>query len=113
MTQKNKVIQFISSNLGVPIHKITLDSKIETSFGIAGLDTLIFYDEFFTTFEIVNPEDFSIDDYITPEGVNLFLALKSLFSKSAREQFKTKDISVRHLVKIAETKQWTEETLPL
>lgn len=106
---KEKVKEFVSSRLGIPIEKITMNSKIESDFGIAGLDTISFYDEFFQEFEITNVESFDIDRYVTPENIEIGLLIKSIFSKSARRKLKIEDVSIRHLTNVAETKYWSKE----
>ena len=108
-----RVIDFVTNNTGVAKAKINLDSKIESDFGMAGLDTISFYEDFFMEFEIKNPEDFILDNYVTSEGLsnlNLILIFKSIFSKTAREQLRIKEVSIRHLVKVAESKYWVEES---
>ncbi len=106
---KEKVKEFVSSMLGVPKEKITLNSKIESDFGMAGLDTISFYDEFFKKFEIENPQDFELDKFVTSENLEIGLIVKSTFSKSAREKLRIEEISINHLIKVAEAKFWTEE----
>lgn len=104
-----EVIEFVALRCGIPKFKITKELKIESDFGMAGLDTIQFYEEFFEVFKIQNPEDFDMDRYVTSENLEFKLIVKSLFSKIARQKFKTKDISIGHLAKVAETKYWVEE----
>ncbi|MEH0157314.1 DUF1493 family protein [Limibacter armeniacum] len=106
---KEKVKEFVSSRLGVPKKQITMDSKIESDFGMAGLDTISFYHEFFKEFEIENPQDFDLDRYVTSENLEIWLIVKSIFSKSAREKLRIEEVSINHLINVAETKFWTEE----
>ena len=106
---EEKVKEFVSSRLGVPKEQITMDSKIESDFGMAGLDTISFYDEFFQEFEIKNPEDFELDRYVTSENLEIGLIVKSIFSKSARRKLKIEEVSINHLIKVAETKFWIGE----
>lgn len=109
---ENEVKLFISIKLGIPIDEIHKESKIEADFGLAGLDTMLFYDTFFTEFDIVNPEDFDLDEYVTPDVPNFRLLIKSFFSKAAREKMRVKTVSVGHLVRVAEARKWFEEGNP-
>jgi acyl carrier protein len=106
---EDKVKQFISDKLGVSINKFSLDSTIESDFGIAGLDTISFYNEFFAEFEIkVSKDDFNIDEYVTSENPEIWKAITAFFSKS-KTRSKVNEVSVRHLIKVAEAKVWSIE----
>ncbi|MGB3779933.1 MAG: DUF1493 family protein [Tunicatimonas sp.] len=104
-----KVICFTVSKLGTPNSDITKNSKIESDFGISGLDTISFYEEFFKEFGVKNSEAFKWDRHVSSENLELELLVKSIFSKQAREKLKTKDVSIKHLTKVAETKIWVDE----
>ena len=106
---KEKVKEFVSSRLRVPMDKITMKSKIESDFAMAGLDTISFYEDFFQEFEIKNPEDFELDRYVTSENLEIGLMIKSIFSKSDRQKLEVEEVSIEHLVKVAEAKCWIEE----
>ena len=107
-----KVIEFVSKATGVPANKITAESRFEDDFGMAGLDSMIFYENFFRDFKIQNPEEFNADRYISDDGFENFSLkqfIKAIFSKEARNKLRTKDVSVGHLAKVAELKKWFEE----
>ena len=107
---KEKVISFIASKTHMPKDKITLDSKMEGDFGMGDLDTGCFYEEFFLKFEICNTEDFDLGKYMTPDVFpSPWLLIKAIFSESARKQLRVEEVSVRHLIRVAEAKYWTEE----
>ncbi len=92
----DRVIEFASHRLGIPKGKITPYSKIENDFGMAGLDTISFYEAFFAEFGVTNPEEFPVNDYVTSEN----------FSFSFK---RPKSLTIGHLAKVAESKRWFEE----
>jgi acyl carrier protein len=106
---EEKIKEFVSSRLGIPIEEITMESKMESDFGVAGLDTISFYEEFFRKFEIRNPEDFNIDRYVATENIEIVLMIKSIFSQNSGQNLRIKEVSIEHLIKVAETKFWIEE----
>lgn len=105
-----KVIKFTAERMGNPHEHLSEHTKIEDDFGIAGLDTLTFYDDFFHEFNIENPGDFNVDKYMTSEVPQFGLALKSIFSKAARDKLKVHTVTLGHLAKVAGHKRWVEET---
>ena len=107
---KEKVFEFLIQKLGVAYHDFNLNSKIESDFGLYGLDTFTFYEQFFKEFAIENLEDFEFDRYVSSENWDIGLIIKSLFLNSAREKLMVKEVSIGHLVRVAETRLWTPET---
>ena len=100
---------FISNNIGIDKSKLNEETKIESDVGMAGLDTLIFYENFFSEFKIDIPEDFNTDKYITSENLQIGLFAKSVFSKEARKKLRTKENTIRHLTNVALKRKWYEE----
>lgn len=98
------VKNFVSENLGADKNKLTEQTKIEEDLGIAGLDTITFYETFFDKFKISNPSDFNVDEYITSENLEIGAFFKSLFSKSQRN--KTKNNTIQHLTHVAMKQKW-------
>jgi Protein of unknown function (DUF1493) len=104
-----RVIALVSDKTGIEESELNENTKIEEDVGLAGLDTLEFYEEFFTTFQINNPQDFDSNKYISPENIDLFSVIKSIFSKKARQKFNLKNNTVEHLTNVALKKRWYEE----
>lgn len=104
-----EVKKFVSQSVGIDQTKIKLSDRVEESFGLGGLDTVSFFEEFFIEFNIINPQDFNIEVHAADEGMaNIFLVIKAFFSKEARQKFKKYDVTIEHLVKVAELKRWIE-----
>ena len=99
---------FVSKKLGVPIYQIHEETTIESDLRIIGLDTISFFEEFFNEFKIENPEDFKTDLYVTPEVFDPIGAVRSLISKEYRDKHKIKEVSISHLVMVAELRRWTD-----
>ena len=108
MTQEEKVFIFISKQTQVPVEQIKLDSLVEQDFSLASLDTIVFYEEFFKEFNIQNSQDFNSDKYITSAPTKISVLFKSIFDKDFRQKLKYEDVTVRHLIKIAQNKNWEE-----
>jgi hypothetical protein len=105
----DRIMTFVSDRLGVDKSKITEQTSIEDDFGIAGLDTLTFYEEFFTEFKISNPTDFNVGQYVTSENMQVGVFIKSLFSTTTRKTFKTTSVSLKHLTNVALRRKWYEQ----
>ena len=105
----DRVMSFVSDRLGVDKSRMTEKTSIEDDFGIAGLDTLTFYEEFFTEFGISNPTDFNADQYVTSENMQIGVFIKSFFSTTTGKTFKTKSVSLKHLTNVALRGKWYEE----
>lgn len=104
-----RVIALISVQTGIEESELNENTKIEEDVGLAGLDTIEFYEEFFTEFQIDNPQDFDSNKYISPENIDLFSTLKSIFSKRVRHEFDLKNNTIKHLTNVALKKRWYEE----
>ena len=105
----DRVMTFVSDRLGVDKSKLTENSLIEDDVGIAGLDTLTFYEEFFNAFKIANPNDFNSDQYVTSDNLQIGLFVKSIFSTKARQLLRTKNISIGHLANVALKHKWYDQ----
>jgi Protein of unknown function (DUF1493) len=104
-----RVIALISAKTGIEGSKLNENTKIEEDVGLAGLDTIEFYEEFFTEFRIDNSQDFDSSKYISPENIDLFSVIKSIFSKKTRHEFNLKNNTIKHLTNVALKKRWYEE----
>jgi len=104
-------MDFITRKLGIDKSELTDKTTIEDDVGLAELDTYIFYDDFFVEFEISNPKDFNVDEYVSPTIYSPFLILKGIFSKKARNKMKSKSTTIEHLTKVAMEKKWREPIL--
>jgi len=108
VTMKDVVLKYVSEWTGVALNQIKLSNRVEQDFGLAGLDTLSFYEGFFEKFETKKPEDFKLDRYSSSEGLeDLGLVIKSIFSAKAKERLKADDVTIGHLLKVAEQCTWT------
>lgn len=106
---KEEVLKFISECAGLSVDALKLSDRIEHEVGLSGLDVLTFYEDFFYKFKIINPDEFNIDKYWGGDGCFSFgVFIKSIFSKKIRESLKTYDVTILHLIKVAETKIWVD-----
>lgn len=106
---KKAVLDFISHATKMPVLDIKLSHRVEEDFGLAGLDTISFYEGFFEKFSVENPDEFVFDRHCAPEGLLMVkFWLTSIFSKKAREALKVYDVSIGHLMKVAQEKRWTD-----
>lgn len=105
----NKVIVFIAEHTGINELQLNENTKIEDDVGLAGLDTIEFYEDFFTEFQIVNLQDFDCKKFISPENIDLIDFLRSLFSKKLKQEFAIKNITVKHLTNVALKRVWYDE----
>ncbi len=101
----NVLKDFVVEKTGVNRTELTAETRIEEDISIAGLDTYIFYEDYFSTFNISNPEDFPVDEYVTSENPWQHI-IPMLFSKKARQKYRTKDVTIGHLVQVALLKKW-------
>jgi hypothetical protein len=106
---QDKILTFVSEELGIEKSKLSMNSKIEDDFGIAGLDTILFYERFFEKFEINDFQDFNINRHVTSERLIPKDLVKILFSKKYRTNNKTKQVTLRHLSNVAAKKIWHDE----
>ena len=102
--QKEKMIstilqEFLIKKLGNITKPLTRNLMIEDAFGMAGLDSLTFYDDFITEFEIKIPENFDIYNYTTPSP-DLILPRKK------RKQIRYTDVTLGELDDMITTKIW-------
>ena len=102
------VIRFTSKRLGISDKDIHSHTTIESDLGMAGLDTLEFFSEFFEVFGVENPEDFNADKYVTPENLDPVRAIRSLISKRFRERHLIQEVTIQHLARVAEQKCWID-----
>lgn len=109
----SEVKQYISNCTSLNTGEVSLKHNIQAEYGLYGLDIIEFYEGFFTYFKIDNPEDFDLEMYSYPEGLerlwdNLISLILSPFSKKARKKRKIFDVTVEHLIKVAESKKWID-----
>jgi Protein of unknown function (DUF1493) len=100
--------KFTAEKVGVEIEKLTRQTRVETDLGIAGLDTISFFDEFLKSFKVNCPNGFSYDKYVTSENLNPLGFFKSLFSKQHRDKDKIIELTLGDLERAALTKTWNE-----
>lgn len=103
-----KVKDFIVPRLGISANDVRMDSMVETDFGLGGLDTISFYNDFFEAFKIRNIDDFNYDNHVTPDRINHRLIFKSLFSRKSKLKSNYQDISVKHLINVIQIGTWVE-----
>jgi hypothetical protein len=101
---------FISSKTGINKLKLTEETKIEDDVGMAGLDTISFYEDFFSEFQIVH-EGFELDRYVTSENLELKGCFRSIFSKTYRQKNRTRNNTIRHLTHVVIAKKWFGEEI--
>ncbi len=61
----DRIKLFVSAKTGVEVSALHRRTKVESDLGMAGLDTIIFYEDFFQEFQISRPEGFDFEKYVT------------------------------------------------
>jgi hypothetical protein len=98
-----KVVDFVSRETGIAADQLYPEFRIEKDAGIAGLDTLLFYEHFFDEFGI-QPDQFNPKKYVTPEIISLSESFKKLISIKYRRDYRLRNITIQQLIHIATIK---------
>ena len=102
-----KIKLFTSEKLGVDISKLSRNTRIEEDNGIIGLDTIIFLNDFISTFNIDISTDFDLSKYVTSENSEVLKWIKQLFSREIK--LSRVELTLGDLEKIAFTNTWLDE----
>ena len=103
---------FISKKLQIKPEEIDLNKKLSRDFGCCGMDALELFEDFFTTFNITNTDEFDSDLHIDggPDfGPRPLSFIKNLLNRK-RWKYLRPDVSIRHLEKVAEEGRWFNES---
>ena len=98
-----QVRQLLARQMGVRENKVTMDTRLRHDLGMDGADAWEFLDAFCEEFS-VDLTDFPHDSYFGGEMVFTFMDLYNfLFDRS---KLKMRELTVRELVALTETKRW-------
>lgn len=101
------LLEFIRQKIGTSDFNQTQNSPIEQTFGMAELDTIIFYNDFVKRFNISVPADWDIRKHISPVVLhNWRHYVRRLFSKTYRAQTDYRDLTTGELEQMIETGKW-------
>ena len=102
---------FIVNHSHLKAEQIKPELRLAEDIGHYGLDAISFFEDFFTTFNIDNQEDFDSDLHINggpdfaPRPIQW---LKNMFIKKRRKYLRP-DVTVGHLQKVIEQGKWFNE----
>lgn len=102
-----KVVDFVSRETGIAADQLYPEFRIERDAGIAGLDTILFYEHFFDEFGI-QPDQFDPKKYVSPEIISIPELFKRITSRKYRQEQRIHDITIQHLITIATINYWHE-----
>jgi len=104
---RSDLLEFIQLKLGNTNLQLTDLSPIEQTFGIAELDTIVFYTDFVKHFNLELPADWNISNHVSPVGCfNWRHYVKWLFSKKYRRNTRYYDLTIGDLETMIETRRW-------
>ena len=110
MNEINPVLkEFITKRLGSREKYLNHSSGIEEFYGMAGLDSIVFYQDFVSEFRIEIPENWNIANHITSENINIRHHLKRFLSKSYRKKTKYLDLTIDDLEEMINSKKWIDK----
>jgi hypothetical protein len=96
-----QIFVIIEKHRGTMKKRVSQANTLQNDLGFGGVEGDEFMHDYFQTFNIENSL-YDFDDYFCGEGLDIFGAFKSLFSK--RKSF---EISIQHLMNCVVTKKWT------
>jgi hypothetical protein len=101
--------EFLIKKYGSIGKPLTHNLGLEEYFGIAGLDTITFYNDFVSEFSIRIPNDWNIANHISSEVFyDLRHTLKRWVSKSYRNKTNYRDITLGELQEMIIAKKWIQ-----
>lgn len=103
-----EIKKFTSKKTGVDISELTRQTRVGGDLGIAGLDTISFFEEYFKTFQINFTNRFTFDKYVASEVYKPFGFIKGLFLKRQKEKQKIIELTLGDLERTALTGTWNE-----
>ncbi len=102
------MLEFIHEKTGTSDIRLTQSSPIEQTFGMAELDTIIFYNDFVKHFNISIPPDWDIRPHVSPVVFHHWRHyVRRLFSKTYRSQTNYRDLTVGELEQMIESGKWS------
>lgn len=102
-----KVFDFVSGETGIAVNRLYPEFRIESDAGIAGMDTILFYEHFFDKFGIQS-DQFDLKKYVTPEVISIPELFKRITSRKYRKEQCIRDITIQRLITIATINYWHE-----
>ncbi|MFN8152729.1 MAG: DUF1493 family protein [Bacteroidia bacterium] len=107
----SKLIDFIVKNTHLKAGDIRPELRLSEDIGYYGLDAILFFESFFSEFEIKDIESFDIDLHIdgsvdfAPRPLNW---IKNVVNKERRKYLRP-DVTLGHLDKVIEKGSWYNE----
>lgn len=108
---KSELKQFIVHHSHLKAEQIKPELLLAKDIGLYGMDAIIFFEDFFSTFKIENYEDFDSELHIDggPDFVPRPIQwLKNLFIKKRRKYLRP-DVSLGHLQNVINKGKWYNE----
>lgn len=108
---KQELVDFIISRTHLRAEEIRPELRLSQDIGLVGLDSVMFFEEFFENFQIKNIEGFDADLHI--EGSVDFAPrplhwIKNILIKERRKYLRP-DVTMGHLDKVLESGKWFNE----
>lgn len=108
---KLQLLEFTAMATGVPISKLSINSRLFEDLGLEGDDALEFMDSYFEKFK-VDSADFQFGDYFGPEGFDLIgLLINLIFDFLRGNSQSLKPLRISDLINSAQQGMW-EKTTP-
>ncbi len=98
-----QIRQLLARQMGVRENKVTMATRLRHDLGMDGDDAFEFLDDFRKKFS-VDMTDFPYDSYFGPESPFSYVVLYHLLFD--RSKLKKRELTVRELVALTETKRW-------
>lgn len=102
-----ELVEFIRQKPGEVDLKRSKESQVEETFGMAELDTIVFYNDFVEQFNSSVPSNWDIRKHDSPVVFhNWRHYIQRLFSNTYRAQTNYRDLTIRELEVMIGTKAW-------
>ncbi len=103
--------EFIVKHTHLKAENINAELRLAADIGFYGMDAIIFFEDFFTTFRINNDEDFDFDLHIDggPDIVPRPITWLKNVSMKSRRKYLRPDVTMGHLQKVIEKGKWFNE----
>ena len=103
-----KFIQFIQKQTGLAPDALHPEAQLADDLGFYGLDAIAFFEQFFETFPLQNPEAFDADLHING-SVDFSQSISNWIrnrSNKERINYRNPDVTLAHLNEVVERGEW-------
>lgn len=110
---KEEIFQFLKSlltkNSGYLVQEIQMNSSLNKSkYGMSSYEATLLFDKLYDKYHIKFPKDFDLRTYFPVEGFELPNFLKRIFGISSIPEVKDVNITLEHLLRVIEKREWFE-----